>query len=178
MAKKKDKEPKFVLHVGYDSWHTSGGEAENPNDRWSSRTDSHYDSEVFGVFKSKESSKAIMWETFEVTEEIYNSNKLFLITVTYSSGDTFGHSEGHIKIADYATTYEAACEIKDIIIHNDKAKRNNKYSYNKKEMMKEIKYEPRVCGYISWDGYFKSLTSISIDGFEIKDSFKPNKFFP
>ncbi len=46
MAKKKvDKAPKFVLHVGYDSWHASGGEAEDPDNRWSSRTDSHYSSQ-------------------------------------------------------------------------------------------------------------------------------------
>lgn len=102
----KKSEEELRLYLTYDE-HRDGGEAINPDERFSDRTpEIIYVS--FHTFYRKQPTHRFFYTSIEVEEEVFKSNVAYLAVVRYSTGDTFGHTEGAWHIVDAAFSYEEA----------------------------------------------------------------------
>ncbi len=89
------------------------------------------------------------YETFNVSAETYAAKKVFIVTVTYESGDTFGRSYGNNQIAFVTHDEALALDVKNAIEAEDGSW--DKYQGNEDG-----------CGYASWDGYFERLNCAEV----------------
>ena len=123
-----------------------GGEicAGQENDPWPSHEDNYFEFDPETL-----STKAGSWvETIEVdfVPEDYVGKDVYVVVVRYSSGDTFGNSNGHWHVEGAYTDKDKAFEVE--------AQINNE------------KYE----GYKPWVGYFEGLEHVEIHEFKLDGS--------
>jgi len=130
----------YGLYLNYNEY-VSGGEIEDPSDRWSNRTPEHkdfnprylfLDRDLAGTFAHGLSDEEIFGE-FEAGDIAY------LLYVRYQTGDTFGYSTGNWHIIGAFKDLKEASKV-EYKINNDE-------------------YE----GYKPWTGYFERLESVEID---------------
>ena len=148
MAKKKTKkvkkpEPKYI-YLSYDEYR-SGGEVEegqSENDRYASREDTDIDFQPRGI--SVELGNRIDIDNIQVNFNPldYVDKRIYLVIVRYSTGDTFGHTNGAWCIEGAYLTDLEAINVRDSI-NND--------SYKGK--------------YPDWKGYFERLESAGVESF-------------
>lgn len=147
MAKKSKKTVEPVrLYIEYNSTE-SGGEPDDPTDRWTSHADTIKEVEFIRLHRQQPQHR-FFYDSIEVSNpDLVKLDKLYLAVVRYSTGSTFGHTEGEWFIVGVAPTYQIA-----------------------EEMLKEAT-KPSVKGdyrnYKPWEGYFESLTDTEIHTMEV-----------
>lgn len=106
-----------------------------------------YKSEVLGI--TDETPKHYCDWT-KIVKEIKDENQkdFFVIAVIYSTGNTFGRSEGHISIVDIC---ESLGDAEEIITQ-----------------IKDKKYNEK--GYNDWEGYFENLTDVYAEKFTLNQT--------
>lgn len=149
MKKKKVKEeaPKELpkplprLFIEYNSYE-EGGDAIDPDDRWSCRTDHVIEVDFIRLHRQQPAHR-FFYDSIEVpNEKMMEMDKLFLAVVRYSTGDTFGHTTGAWSVVGVAPTYQIA-------------------SLMLEEALKPAK-EGDYKNYKPWEGYFESFERTEI----------------
>ena len=110
------------------------------------------------------------FSAYKVNDEVYNAQNLYVVVVIYSSGDTFGRSEGELAVAFVTENSEEAIECRDAILEQEEYEYENRYSHRNKTGKKPkwddvFRDHPKsVCnGYAPWSGYFEHVTSVNIE---------------
>lgn len=129
----------YDLYMTYREYR-SGGEALDPDDRWTSYSDEYIDFTPTGIFAGRENAGVFAHglASDEVKGEFERGDIGYLLIVRYSTGDTFSHTNGYWTIIGFYKDAKEAVEIKDKI---------NDGSYE---------------GYKPWVGYFESLEDVEL----------------
>jgi hypothetical protein len=142
---KTSKEP-IRIYVEYEE-HRSGGEAYDPEDRWTSHSDVNVDVRFILLHREKPTHR-FFYDSIELpNDKMFKMGKLFLAVVRYGTGDTFGHTNGAWYIVGVAPTYKIAQAMLD-----DETKPSPEPAKGEWQRYKR------------WEGYFESL-----DGTEIHE---------
>lgn len=153
----------------------SGGEKEDPSDKWSTRTD-----QVIEFYPEKlTTTKGSFQETIPVDFKAsdFVGKPLWMVVIRYSSGDTFGRSTGNWTILGAYTDQKTAELLASLVIDHDKAMRTS-YRYSKEGMLvvknanetfdlKSRKYLGKYF-YKSWVGYFEQFENVEIHEFMLR----------
>jgi len=134
-----------------------GGEPES-NEEWCHHSDVVRSVTFNGVYRNKSDSFWSAGQSFEVSEEVFKSERVFLVIVRYRDGGTFGSTTGNWHIQQAFTNPKEAKNLAASILDG---------SYEKKMDKKHGQYGH----YMPWVGYFSSLESVEIHSFKIKDNF-------
>lgn len=124
------------LYIEYNR-HENGGDAIDPDDRWSSRTERNITVDFIRLHRQQPTNR-FFYDSVEVSnEKMLECEKLFLVVVRYGTGDTFGHTNGAWHVVGVAPTYQIA------------------------NLMLEEALKPGT-GYKPWEGYFESYEGSEI----------------
>ena len=85
---------------------------------------------------------------YKVPSETYDATTLYIVTVTYSSGDTFGSSSGNLAIAYITENSEEALKVRNGLGENINPNPEDPKS--------------QCGGYAQWDGYFENIEGVDI----------------
>jgi hypothetical protein len=108
--------------------------------------ETEYDNTVTKISRNKDLLQNWNFEECKVPDEVYDAPFLYLVVVTYSTGDTFGRSSGNTAIAYITEDPEEAVKIRDDLNLGKNPSNDAKC--------------PK--GYCPWDGYFESMDDVSI----------------
>lgn len=122
---------------------STGGEPDDPGDRWSSRSDTVTEFRVVGVTTKKPDTPYYSIIDTDLPDDI---KEVYVIHVRYSTGDTFGRETGCGVITDVVATKEAA-----------------------KTVIESIKSKDHPMTY-RWSGYFDRFESCHAEPFTLNDS--------
>lgn len=131
------------LYVTYDE-NRRGGEALEPGE-WAFRAPTYIEVTVNGLYLEQPQSWG--WENVPVRGELFQpkeGERVFLLVVRHSDGDTFGTTHGHAHFEGIYETREAAEAIAETI--NQDTYKSGRGKWN----------------YIPWKGYFAQLEDIEI----------------
>lgn len=118
----------------------SGGEPEDPAERWTSYSDTYID--VKFVRFHRENKDNNWFDSVEVDDEsLLRKDKLYLGVVRYSTGDTFSHTIGAWHLVGVKASYEEAGKML-------------------KEALKGNGHKP-------WQGYFEDFSGTEIYTLEV-----------
>lgn len=139
------KEEPVRIYLDY-SESRSGGAAHDPTDRWTSHDDIVIDVEFKRLHRSQPAK--FFYDSFELSNpDLAKLDKLYMAVVRYSTGNTFGHTQGAWHVEGFAPTYQIA------------------------ELMLEEATKPSIKGdyksYKPWEGYFERLTNTEIYTMEV-----------
>lgn len=140
------KKSKSYLYYVYEKSST-GGEicAGDENSEWPSYEDEYVDVDLPSIIylKNEKDEAKLPWtrERFEVPEGIKVGDILYLVVVRYTTGGTFGCTQGEVGFEGLYVHKGQASKIVQSI-KDDKYFVKNKYAF--------------------WKGYFESLESVSI----------------
>jgi hypothetical protein len=107
-----------------------------------------YSNKVEKISRNKDLLNKWNFEEYKVPDETYAASTLYLVVVTYSSGDSFGRSEGNTSVAYITENSGEALEIRDMI------------NVGKKPSKDDQKYQHG--GYAPWDGHFERVSDVDI----------------
>ena len=145
MTKQKVKEPKRI-YIEYHENET-GGEAEDPNDRWSDYADTVKEVEFIKLYREVPKDR-FFYHSVEVSnEDLLKLDKLYLAVVRYTDGGTFGKTIGYWEVIGVAPTYKIA-----ELMLEEAIKSTKKGDYKN--------YKP-------WEGYFASLNDTEIHKLDV-----------
>lgn len=160
----------FSIWVDWEYTHISGGEVcegqEDDDDDYPSLEDEYKDHEIHGVY-SVDATNSRGWSRYnercEVSFQPVRGAEVFLVIVTYSSGNTFGHSSGNVTVVGcYEEQAQADAIESDIWADDIGADRD--YKRNLKRSEKE-----RFTGYKAWTGYFEGLEGVVVHRLTLDD---------
>ena len=132
---------------------SSGGEAES-DEEWSHHSDVVLDVQFISVYRNKKDGFFPSY-SFEVSEEIYNSDKVFLVIPRYFDGGTFGRTCGYWKVEGAFLTETEALEM---------SRQIETGTYKKGQ-------------FLSWNGYFAGLEGVEVHCFTICNDLQSSKVF-
>lgn len=152
MGKKKVQEPEEKLY--YLSYTSHGGSYWHSGEQWGDWKEDH--GTVRLEYLSSESGRGILVATHK-NMDLELGKTYFLVWVTYSSGDSFGHSTGNpefIMVFDNINDAERLRNEIEIQYRTTKLGEYDKWSLDFDGL-------PIYCG--AWLGYFDSLEGVHID---------------
>lgn len=114
--------------------------------------ETHYDSSVTKVSRNKDLLNKWNFESFSVPQSTYDAEYVYVVVVTYESGNTFGRSYGNVTVAFVTENPDDAVDAKEAI---------------DKGWTDEWRDHPNSCGYAPWDGYFERVQSVNIEFFKV-----------
>ena len=124
----------------------TGGQAEDPDDRWTSYSDDvDFRPVALGVTQSGANWRN---ETIEVDFDPYVGKDVVLVVVRYKTGSTFGSIVGVWQIIGAFEDKEEAYKAKDLI-----AKYNDGEVKDFEKKMSELTSQEHF--FVSWSGYFE-----------------------
>lgn len=137
--------------------HTEVTKEKNPNERWdgeNTMTSNHIRGfEVIGPDDK--------WRTIDISVpfDIDRDKTYYLVSVIYSTGDSFNHHEGVIDYIEMYENEEMAIATRDMIENSYKSKdKEEKYSV---EILNNSGTPYKISA--SWVGYFERLEEVRID---------------
>ena len=128
-------------------WDLNVVERYQSSDRYGDWSDT-FDSFITDVFVEQLGNRP-SWNSVEV-DVPDDTSKVYIVKVTYSSGDTFGNSYGNLTVPAVFLTEEEANNYKDKVYKN------------------EIISNDTIQGYILWDGYFERLEACSVEEWKVR----------
>ena len=134
---------KYEIYLTYDSYET-GGVTEDDS-KFSDYSDIYRETIWKNAYVFYPESFFI--ETVEIDFNPENVSSVYLVTVIYDSGDTFGTSHGNVEVVGVFDSLEKANKIKKQIEHEEK---------HPKETSKLNIYKP-------WIGHFENFNSVEIN---------------
>lgn len=141
----------------------SGGEPENPEERWTSHSPLYIRFYPEKLYLKRQNFQ----ETITVSWEPMLDQKVWIVVVRYQSGSTFGTSHGNWTIVGAYLTSEEAEAVASIIA---KYPGKNEYSFSRKKqkrsdrelLEKAIKPYVGEHFYPSWFGYFERYEGVEV----------------
>jgi len=116
---------------------------------------------IFGVYKKKPKDSSIdnhRYETFTVDFEAKRGDHVYVVTLVYSAGDSFGTAYGKHEVVWVFSDHDLAERLKTKLQRGQ----HDETMSVKTESGKKVKMSNPVAG------YFESLMSIEIDTFVIQ----------
>lgn len=111
-----------------------------------------YNSRIDKVSRNKDLLHKWSFEAFKVPQSTYDADKVYVVVVTYSSGDTFGCSYGNIAIAFVTEDADEAIKAKKAV---------------ETDWSDKWRDHPKGVGYAPWNGYFEGVQSVEIQMFNV-----------
>ena len=110
-----------------------------------------YDCSLEKVSRNKELLNRLNFYAHRVPDEVYNANTVYVVVVTYNTGNSFGRAEGKLALAFVTENPDEAIAAKNAI-------ENNTYAsfYTSPKWL-------AGSGYTEWNGYFERVTSVDIE---------------
>ena len=165
----------FRVWVNWEYTHTSGGGIcpGQEDDAWPSRETEYHEHEVHGVY-SEDAKDGRGWscynESIDVEFEPEWGQTVWLVVVTYSTGDTFGSSRGKVCVVGcYDEEAHADSIASDIRADDSDADRDERRSGRKSK-------KERFTGYKAWTGYFESLEGVEVHRLCMDEGGKVKRF--
>ncbi len=135
--------PPLRVYVEYEE-DRSGGEPEDPADRWTSHATEYVSVNFISLFKEPPSHK-FFYDSIELpNDKMINLSKLYLAVVRYGTGDTFHHTSGAWYIVGIAPTRSIA------------------EAMLAEEVMPSAQRKGVSRSYKRWEGYFESLEDTEV----------------
>lgn len=144
----------YVHHDTYCDYDRREDTGDGPYEYTWSSSFSH---EILGVQRECPDARRYMYEAFEVDFAVEDGDMVYVLDITYSTGDSFGHSEGN---------YEVMWVFKD----QDVATAAEKMIYaNEKKLSFKIVVESGEVVELSNPafGYFNRLSSVNVEAFGV-----------
>jgi len=136
------------IFFSYNEYRTGGDICEGQEgDAWPNYETSYYNrTYVDAYLEGKGNVGSSMWfDQVACTEDVKVGDTVYLVDVIYSTGDTFGQSEGyHYLVAAFLNRADA-------------------------EIIQESITDKTYPGYKPWEGYFEALSYVDILTFAIKE---------
>ena len=144
---------KYELYINVKETST-GGEPES-NESYCQHSDIIKNVKFISVFKTIPDDCFWTPNSFEVSEEVYNSEKIYLVIVRYSDGGSFGSTRGNWDIFKAFTDVEDALKMSQ--------------SINRKTLKKDYPEYSKTL-YFPWEGYFCSLEDVEVHCFNVLET--------
>lgn len=138
------KDTRNSLFVEIESMCVHSFRSDEPYGDWGSE----HQCSVQKISRNKDLLKTWDFTEYKVPNDVYNSQNLYIVAVTYSSGDSFGRSSGNLAIAYITESPDEALKVK-----NDLLKDVNPSEDDPKTQCR---------GYAEWNGYFEHIESVDI----------------
>ena len=143
----------------------SGGEAEDPNDQWTSHADEYVDFQPQAITKLPVANSWVN-ETIVVGFEPKIGDDVSLVVVRYDTGSTFGTIRDVWQIIGAFKDHHKASKVRGIINNYSNGGGGSNISYDK--FIKSLNAELPVPIYPSWFGYFERYGSTEIHCMRIR----------
>lgn len=140
----------------------SGGEAEDPDDQWTSHADEYVEFQPQAITKSPLEGSWIN-ETIEVGFEPQVGDDVSLVVVRYDTGSTFGCIRNVWQIIGVFKDHHKAVKVRGII-HNYSSRNEGKYD----KFIKSLNAELPQDIFPNWFGYFEQYGSTEIHCMKVR----------
>ena len=110
-----------------------------------------YDNDVTKVSRDSKLLNRYNFTACKVPDEVYDASYVYIVVVTYSTGDTFGNSSGNLAIAFITENPEEALKAKEVI-----------ETVTDGWTEEWCKHPKSVASYPRWQGYFERVESVNI----------------
>jgi hypothetical protein len=151
------------IYLDYTERRT-GGEADDPNDRWSSHADAHVDFQPQALTKLPVADSWVN-ETITIGFEPEVGDDVSLVVVRYDTGSTFGCVRNVWQIIGAFKDHHRASKVRGII-HNYSSSGEKGRTYDK--FIKALNAELPIPIYPDWFGYFERYGSTEIHCMRIR----------
>lgn len=158
---KKQKLPKYKIYLQYSST-SVGGEREDDSE-WPTYSPVYKTFTPEHIYLTERSFQ----ETIEIGWKPKTGNKVWILVVRYSTGDTFSSSHGNWKIIDGYKNQMDATRIGQIIRDNPTDQNVLQEKLKKDKLGENFKHF-----YAVWVGYFDRLEDVEIHEMTIEDISK------
>lgn len=148
------------VRVSVDTYSYDTTDAD-PDDSWD-RPDTALEINGYhaAVVDTKADEKSYYWNDSIVAEIDDDSDEVYVVVVRYSTGDTFGHDDGQVYLADAFDDEQDAYDLRDEFKKHD-------HSYDRRAVV-PFNFEYRGKSYdIPWAGYFENLEGIHVETVKI-----------
>lgn len=150
----------------------SGGEVEDPEDRWSYHTPVETYWNPIALYLEDSALKKdgyIPCRNIQTVScpDAKKGEIVYLVVVRYTTGCTFGSVQGCWEIINAYKTQEEANAIANVIEEDDKAEKlyehqYKEHQYNGKPKPEELVLKYKGSDYVPWRGYFEALEEVEI----------------
>lgn len=97
-AKKKQAPEPKRLYLVYDETRSGGNICEGEEDSdWPNRDPEYIEVSFTALYRNPPENR-FFYDSFEVSEEVYNAEQVYMAVVRYSDGDTFGYTSGYWSV--------------------------------------------------------------------------------
>lgn len=110
-----------------------------------------YDNDVTKVSRDSKLLNRYNFTACKVPDEVYDASYVYIVVVTYSTGDTFGNSSGNLAIAFITENPEEALKAKEVI-------ETVEGGWTKEW----CKHPKSATSYPIWEGYFEHVENVEI----------------
>jgi hypothetical protein len=93
MASKSLEKPKKQLWLTYDE-EISGGQAKDPEDRWTDHEDTDIEFSLRRCYGAAERVPVWLRERVDLDFDVHVGDQVYVVVVRYGTGGTFGHTNG------------------------------------------------------------------------------------
>lgn len=144
-SKKVEEKEKFKVFMTYEE-SRSGGEAKDLDNRWSDREDEVIEFSPISLYAAAQGNYWVETIEVEFDPAKYIGEKIDVVVVRYSDGDTFGQTIGHWNVVGAwpAETNEAD------------------------NIVKAIEMDKYVGDYLPWNGYFAHRGNVELHTFRLE----------
>jgi hypothetical protein len=139
-----------TLYLTYNEYQT-GGEALDPEERWTSYSDTYVNFSPQMLYLDQSSVPGYMKESFDVPFDVSVGDLVHLVIARYSDGDTFSHTCGKWAIMGASKDPQLASALMQRI--------SDDLYDGTEEAAKDVGWYQ---GYAPWRGYFESLDGVEI----------------
>lgn len=141
----KTQEEKISVYVIYDEYRSGGDVCEGDEDsRWPNYEDTFIEMNVRSILVSNPNVLYLDKVEVKDADEVEVGQTVYLVTVRYGTGDTFGRTNGAFHFEGAYTSRENANKVSDEIM-------SDKYN-----------------GYCPWKGYFEQLECVDVESYVLE----------
>jgi broad specificity phosphatase PhoE len=137
------------------------------NDSWPSHEPKQVDS---GIEKVTLARAGLDYDTFDLV--LPKDKTVWVVSVKYSTGDTFGSSHGHLAIAGVYATKDEADYVAETIQLTDQESNAGKWGRPEAKFDEATKARLKAwrqdTQYFPWEGYFESIESVDVGSYEVE----------
>ena len=161
------------LYIDYTTSRTGGSvqSGESSDDPYASRRDEYIEFDIMGVYRSLP-KKLFFHHREEVSPEAVKADKVWVVLVRYTTGNTFGTTRGAWHIYSIRSDSRRAEGDKRMIEFDDKLD-NMTEGWNYRNLSPFVqqliaKKKHLIEGYVPWRGYFERLEGVQVLEFDVK----------
>ena len=162
------------IYVEESSKCISESRSDEPYGDWSRS----YDDRVINISQNKDILNKWNFKTYKVPDIVYEAKNLYLVVVTYSTGNSFGRSDGHVETAFITEDPDEANDAATALWKQTEYNQYSRYPSLYEEELEKLKptwdniwkNHPKAThpGYAPWDGYFERVDHVDVVFLSVK----------